>query len=116
MNQIEKNLWNHSNIGCDMDELPIYSDKEVIDDDLPESDLTERDLGHVTPPRMTLEVIDENEDKLDDSFYQIFWVIIRIFVRWHNSCGCLSVAHSIFRFRNSVVPCLFIYLALCKRR
>ena len=113
MNQIEKTLWNHSNIGCDMDELPI--DKEV--NALPESDLTERDdLGHVTPPRMTLEVIDENEDKLDDSFYQIFWVKKHFFVRWHNSCGCFSVAHSIFRFRNSVVPCLFIYLALCKRR
>ena len=75
MNQInEKNLWKHSNIGRrDMDQFPIFPDKEVIDD-LPENDLPR---GHVTPPRkMTLEVIDENEDKLDDSFYQIFWVII----------------------------------------
>jgi len=60
-----------------MDDLPIYKDIEVIDDDLPENDLIEsRDLGRVTPFNMTLEVIDENEDKLDDSFYQIFWVII----------------------------------------
>lgn len=74
MNQInEKNLWNQSNIGRrEMDQFPIFPDKEVIDD-LPENDLSR---GHVTPPRMTLEVIDENEDKLDDSFYQIFWVII----------------------------------------
>ena len=78
MNQIEKNIWNHSNIGRDMDrELLIFPDKEISENDQPENDLTERDLGHlhVTPPRMTLEVIDENEDKLDDSFYQIFWVI-----------------------------------------
>ena len=80
MNQIEKNIWNHSNIGRNMDrELPIFPDKEISENDQPENDLTERDLGHlhVTPPRMTLEVIDENEDKLDDSFYQIFWVIIK---------------------------------------
>ena len=53
-----------------MDEYPIIPDigvTEVTDE------RTENDLGHVTG---SLEVINENEDRLDDSFYQIFWVNI----------------------------------------
>ena len=82
----KKNLWNHSNIGFDMDEHPIGL-KEVTDKgspDLPENDHERpRDLND----HVTLEVIDENEDRLDDSFYQIFWVNI-IYGRLKNKTFC----------------------------
>ena len=70
-----------------MDEHPIFSGaKEVTDKGSPEND-------HERPPRdlndhVTLEVIDENEDRLDDSFYQIFWVNI-ISRRLKNKTFCL---------------------------
>ena len=67
-----------------MDEHPIFPD--MGSHDLPENDHERRprDLND----HVTLEVIDENEDRLDDSFYQIFWVNM-ILRRLKNKTFCL---------------------------